>query len=189
MLIMSKSRFKDFFGSYSFLRGNVGVLMLCRFIWSISRMAQTYLSLFVLNLGGSNVTLGLMNSLGSVAQFIMLPIGGYLADSVSDRIKVIGIGTTCLALSYLIYMLAPNATMILIGAFIINLCFFHSPSQSALMAASLRPVQRSLGYAFIQAVERGTPMIIAVFGGILLEIYGIDLGYNFQGSLAYYKSV
>jgi len=154
----------------------MSVFMVARFIWSMSRLAQSYLPLYVLALGGTGVTVGLISTLGAIAQFITQPIGGYLADSVSNRVKVIGIGTTFLALSYLTYLFAPNANVILLGAFIINMNFIHSSSQSALMADSLTSKQRSAGYSFVLAIQRGTPLIVTVIGGIIIETFGLNLG-------------
>jgi MFS family permease len=137
----------------------------------------------MLALGGTEVTVGLVSALGSVAQFITQPIGGYLADSTSDRVKIIQWGTTTLALSYLFYLFAPDATTILIGAFIINLNFLHSTSLSSLMADSLTSKQRSTGYSFVLAVQRGTPLIVTVLGGFIIESFGLDFGMRLSLSL------
>jgi MFS family permease len=118
-----------------------------------------------------------------MAQFITQPIGGYLADSSSNRVKIIQIGTTTLALSYLFYLFAPDATTILIGAFIVNMNFLHSTSLSSLMADSLTSKQRSTGYSFVLAVQRGTPLIVTVLGGFIIESFGLDFGMRLSLSL------
>ena len=173
---MNQKKSRRFIDSYSFLRGNVGVLMVARTIWSFSRMGvDSFFSLYIVALGGSASVMGLFSMLGSVAQFITRPIGGYLADS-ADRRKVIALFTVTLSLAYLCYAFAPNVTGLLIGTFIVNLCFIQSPSLQSLVADSLSDEQMAIGYSTQIAIERITPFLLAFIGGILIENIGILSG-------------
>jgi MFS family permease len=172
---------KRFIDTYSFLKGNVGVLILARITWSLSSLGtRSFFSLYILALGGSAASMGLFNTLASLSQFITRPIGGYLSDYANRR-NVIGIGTSMLALSYLTYVFAPNVSTLLIGTLLINLCFIHSPSMQALTADSLSDRQMAVGYSTQMAIQRIIPFILAFFGGILVEKvglrYGVQLGY------------
>lgn len=176
---MGKSR--KFVDTYSFLKGNVGVLMGARTIWSFSRMGvDSYFSLFILALGGSAEITGIFSMVGSIAQFVTRPIGGYLADN-ADRRRVIGTLTVTLALSYLTYVFAPNALVLLAGAFIVNLCFMQTPAMQSLVADSLSDEQMAVGFSTQIAIERVTPFALAFVGGIVIEktgtVMGVRLGY------------
>ncbi len=173
---------KRFIDTYSFLKGNVGVLMLARTTWALSSLGmRSFLPLYILYLGGSAASMGIFNTLASISQFITRPLGGYLSD-FADRRKVIGIFTVSLALSHLIYVFAPNVSTLLLGTFIINLCFIQSASMQSLIADSLSEKQMTVGYSTQMAVERITPFILTFSGGILIEkiglVFGVRLGYT-----------
>ena len=173
---MDQNKSRRFVDSYSFLKGNVGVLMAARTIWSFCRLGvDSFFSLYVVALGGSASALGLMSMLGSVAQFLTRPIGGYLADS-ADRRKIIAFFTVALSLAYLTYAFAPNITGLLIGSFIVNLCFIQSPSLQSLVADSLSDKQMAVGFSTQMAIERVTPFLLAFVGGMLIDSIGVLSG-------------
>ena len=173
---MSQKKIQRFLASYGFLKGNVGVLIVCRTIWNFSRFGvASFFSLYILALGGSPAIMGLFSMLGSISQFITRPLGGYLADHADRRI-VISIFTVVLALAYLSYVFANSVTELLIGTLIINLCFIQSPSLQSLTADSLSNEQMAIGYSTQLAAQRITPFILAFVGGILIETIGLTSG-------------
>jgi len=72
---------------FGFLRGNVLVMTVCECVWRSSiDIIWPFLSLYVLDLGGSYETIGLIMALGNLASLIFYPLGGYIAD-YQGRIK------------------------------------------------------------------------------------------------------
>ncbi|MBE0633195.1 hypothetical protein IH574_01375 [Candidatus Bathyarchaeota archaeon] len=60
------------------LTGNVLVLTVSRILWSMSdALVLSYLSLYILALGGDKPTIGWVKALGSFAALLLYPIGGY----------------------------------------------------------------------------------------------------------------
>ena len=75
---------------FGFLRGNVLVMTVCECVWRSSiDIIWPFLSLYVLDLGWSYETIGLITALGNLASLIFYPLGGYIAD-YQGRIKLIG---------------------------------------------------------------------------------------------------
>ena len=103
--------------SYSFLRDrNIIVLISCRIIWGLTQaLFMSYFSLFALaQQGVTPEMLGLIVSIKAVGTAILSPVAGYLADSLGRK-KMIFLGTSLHAISYLFYLIATDYKMIIIG--------------------------------------------------------------------------
>lgn len=92
----------------SLMKGSVLVLTVSRVIWSVSMsIVFPFLSLYIIELGGTKPIVGMVNALGSVASMFLFPVGGYLADK-AGRAKLVGISTVLFASSFLLFIFAPT---------------------------------------------------------------------------------
>ncbi len=132
-----------------------------------------YRSLYVLALGGTAASVGLVNSLIPLASLLIFPVAGFMADQ-SGRVKLIAIAGYLSALTYLFYIFANNWIMLAMGAFIMGTLVFHFPAQSALMADSLSPRQRGIGFATASAIPGAVAVIAPYLGGYLIDSMGVD---------------
>jgi MFS family permease len=156
-------------GTFWFIQGNVKVLMVCRILWSFSTsVIYPFFSLYILALGGTEVEVGLINSIGLIAGMILYPIGGYIADR-SGRVKLIGYSTFLYAFSHLFFVLANNWQVIALGQFFSQLLLFYMPAMNALESDSLPPGVRGRGFALIMAVPGAVRIIAPVVGGYIIE--------------------
>jgi MFS family permease len=159
---------------FSFLKGNVLVITVTRILGMFSRSAvMPYRSLYVLALGGTAASIGLVNSLIPLASLLIFPIAGFLADQ-SGRVKLIAIAGYLSALTYLFYIFANNWIILAIGAFIMGTLVFQFPAQSALMADSLTPKQRGIGFATASAIPGAVAVIAPYLAGHLIDSIGVD---------------
>lgn len=148
------------------------VLTITRILGFFSRGAAfPYASLYVLALGGTTESVGFINSLRPLANLLIIPIAGFLADR-RGRVKMIAVATYLSAFTYVFYILANHWMLLAIGNFIGGLIVFHFPAQSALMADSLPIKQRGIGFATYSAIPGAVAVIAPFFAGYLIDTLG-----------------
>jgi MFS family permease len=166
-----------------FIQGNVKVLMICRILWSFSTsIIYPFFSLFILALGGTEVEVGLINSLGLIAGMILYPVGGYIADR-AGRVKLIGYSTFLYTFAHLFFVFATNWQMLAVGQFFSQLLLFYMPAMNALESDSLPPGVRGRGFAMIMAVPGAVRIIAPVVGGYVIEWFKAASGLSGDSAL------
>ena len=166
-MVLRKLRLPEFF------HGNVLVMTICECIWrSTIDIIWPFLSLYVLELGGSYQTIGLIMSGASFASMILYPLGGYIAD-YQGRIKIIGYMTFFYAFAFLVTGLGESWEWLALGLFIQNLTTFYWPAIQALMADSIPPNQRGIGFATAEAVPAAFGLLAPVTGAWLIGYLGM----------------
>jgi len=150
------------------MRGNVLVLTICRLLWNISMsITSPFFSLYILALGGSATEIGLVYAIGGLAGLILYPVGGYIADH-KGRLKLVVIITYFYALTFIFFIIAKNWATLAIGQFMQNLVLFYWPALNAIMADSLPPRQRGIGFATATAIPQGVSLFAPTIGGYLI---------------------
>ena len=153
---------------FSFIGGNVFVLLVSWILMNFAgHMPETYYSLYVLELGGTPVSVGVISFSYMMALASVQFLGGYLADSYGRKRLVVTM-TFALALSYLLYALAFSWEVILVGAVLQGLFLVYQPALWAIMADSLPPEKRGVGYALshlVGAVSIASPMVAGCMVG------------------------
>jgi MFS family permease len=140
----------------------------------------TYYSDYVIQLGGTATTLGLIML---VSQLVLASVqfpGGFLADKYGRR-WLISTLTFGVALSYILYAVAPSWHYILIGAVVTNLCLLYQPALLAMMADSLSPERRGMGYSIINLImsvaTTPAPAVAIFLVGNFGPVGGMRIGY------------
>jgi MFS family permease len=156
-----------------FLKGNALVMTVCECIWrSTVDIVVPFVSLYVLELGGNYQTIGFIISGASLASMILYPLGGYIAD-YQGRIKLIGYMTFMYAFAFLVTGLGESWQWLALGMFMQNLTTFYWPAIQALMADSIPPGQRGLGFATVEAIPAAFGLIAPLTGAWLIGLLGM----------------
>jgi MFS family permease len=156
-----------------FLKGNALVMTVCECIWrSTVDIVVPFVSLYVLELGGNYQTIGFIMSGASLASMILYPLGGYIAD-YQGRIKLIGYMTFMYAFAFLVTGLGESWQWLALGMFMQNLTTFYWPAIQALMADSIPPRQRGLGFATVEAIPAAFGLIAPLTGAWLIGLLGM----------------
>jgi MFS family permease len=159
---------------FSFMKGNVLVMTICECVWrSTIDIIWPFLSLYVLSLGGSYETIGFIMAAGNAASLILYPVGGYIAD-YQGRIKLISFMTFAYACAFLIPAFTNSWQLLGIGMFVQSFVTFYFPARQALVADSLQPNNRGIGFAATVAIPNAFGLAAPVVGGWLIETYGIN---------------
>jgi len=151
-------------------------------------MVMPYLPLYVILLGGTAPTVGFIYALGSLATFFLSPFGGFLAD-YSGRIKLITFSIFMSSLGYLFFIFARNWITIAFGMFFMFLFGFGTPVQNALVADSLQPKKRTIGFATIMAIPNGVAIVSPYIGGYLVEIWDVEYAIRILFIIAFILSL
>jgi len=156
-----------------FLKGNALVMTVCECIWrSTVDIVVPFVSLYVLELGGNYQTIGFIMSGASLASMILYPLGGYIAD-YQGRIKLIGYMTFMYAFAFLVTGPGESWQWLALGMFMQNLTTFYWPAIQALMADSIPPRQRGLGFATVEAIPAAFGLIAPLTGAWLIGLLGM----------------
>ena len=160
---------------FSFIHGNVLVLMISWVLMKLSMpIPDTYYSLFVMELGATPFIIGLIGFVSFIALALVQFPGGYLADKYGRR-KLIVTMTFGAALANLFYAMAPSWQFILIGAAIFSLCLIYQPALGAIMADSLPPERRGMGFSVMRIADI-VSIVSPFIAGLLYVSYGLVWG-------------
>ena len=149
------------------------MMTLCECVWrSTVDIVWSFLSLYVLALGGNYQIIGFIMSGASLAGMLLYPLGGYIAD-YQGRIKLIGYMTFFYAVTFLFIGLGDSWQWLAFGLFLQNLTTFYWPAIQALMADSIRPSQRGVGFAALEAIPSAFGLIAPIAGAFLIGLFGM----------------
>ena len=155
------------------MRGNLLVFTLGDVMRQLSMFITfPFFSLYVQALGGSNVDIGIVNSLRPLASLFIYPIAGYLSDRHS-RVRIIATTGYLTSFIWLFFVLAGDWRMLAVGNLLLGLMTFYFPAANALMADSLSPKRRGVGYSLWVAVPSAVGIMAPYIGGYLTTYMGV----------------
>lgn len=161
---------------FSFIKGNFLILVLSWILMDlVNEMPQTYYGLYVKALHGNEFIIGVIGFASSIALASVQFPGGYLADKYGRKWLVSSM-TFGVALSYLLYALAPSWEWIFLGAIITNLCLIYQPALFAMVMDSLPAEKRGLGFSLINLIVSVSTTPAPLIAGLLYLNYGLENG-------------
>lgn len=136
------------------------------------KMAERFLPLYLLALGGSTWSVGILNALDNLLSALYSFPGGYLADRYGYK-KSLMLFTSIALFGYALVILIPTWQAVLIGAvFFIAWTAVSLPAIMSLVSKSVPKHKRSFGVS-IHSFFRRIPMAIGpMIGGVLIAMYG-----------------
>ena len=169
---------------FSFIRGNYAVLITSWIIVDFAmELPATYYGLYVLGLGATETILGVIG----LSQFLALASlqfpGGYLADKYGRK-WLISTMTFGVALSFILYAIAPSWPFILIGAVLMSI--FNStyqPALSAMISDSLPPERRGMGFSIIMLIASVSTTPSPAVASLLRAYFGLIDGMRIAYSI------
>ncbi|MCW4049738.1 MAG: MFS transporter [Candidatus Bathyarchaeota archaeon] len=152
----------------SMIPRNVLVLTLSRVIWSMSDTnIDNFITAFMVALGASVPTIGLINAIGSFGAMLLYPIGGYIADK-SGRVRLVSVSTLLYASSFIVYILAPSWRWAAVAMIYQSMVLFYVPAMNAVMADSIPVKRRGKLYAFNFALPNIVRIVAPYIGGLFI---------------------
>lgn len=137
-----------------------------------------YLSIYIVALGASAAQLGLVNSIGHMTAGLFALVSGWLVDRWGVK-PVILIGGAFISLAFLIYWLAQDWTVAIIGMSLFWVGFFVSgTSCSTVCGVVLKSEHRATTMNICHSTAAGVGVISPVIGAALVTAFG---GVNIEG--------
>lgn len=173
---MSKNVSAKIKREFSFMRGNLLTLIASwLFVYFTFSLVFSFESPYFRELGAPPSIIGLMSSIGAAMLGLVRIPGAYIADKYGRK-QIIVTMTFMIALSYLFYVFAPDWRFVLIGMIISNLSLIYQPALDAILADSVPPEKRGMGYAATNVIPNIPTIFAPATAGFLVETYGLVPG-------------
>lgn len=161
---------------FSFIKGNYLILLISWILMDFAgEIPATYYPDYVVQLGGSAAILGFISFASLLALAAVQFPGGYLADKYGRRWLVSAL-TFGVAVSYIFYAAAQSWHYILIGAIVQNLCLIYQPALQAMMADSLPPEKRGIGFSISNPIMSVSTTPAPAIALLLITTFGSERG-------------
>ncbi|MCY0868840.1 MAG: MFS transporter [Desulfurococcus sp.] len=171
----------------SILRGNVGVMALSWFLFSLTgNLVNPFLAKYAEDLGASETDVAFMRSIGSIALALSIIPGGLITDYMG-RVKPIIVGTGLVAVVQFLYGLAPDWRTLTAVYVIDMVSHFYQPALTSIVMDSLPVGMEFKGFLVLNVISSIPGLMVPVFGGVLYDVYGVRgmrLGFIAQGIVA-----
>jgi len=161
---------------FSFFRGNYLILIISWILMDFAgELPGTYYPDYVIQLGGSPTILGVIMLAALLALASVQFLGGYLADKYG-RQELVSTLTFGVAISFIFYAVAPSWQFILVGAIVQNLCLLYQPALLAMMADSLSPEKRGMGFSILNLIMSVATTPAPIVALLLVAAFGSAMG-------------
>ncbi len=161
-------------------RSMVGILSMVILVEMGERMAERFLPIYLLALGGGALTIGLLNAMDNLLSALYSFPGGYLSDKFGTK-KALLIFNTMAILGFGIVVVFPHWGAVLAGAVLfISWSAISLPATMSVVAQVLPKQKRVMGVS-LHSIVRRIPMALGpVIGGLFIGIWGETQGVRYS---------
>ena len=177
-----KKRLSGFLGVNSSM---ASMLIMVILIGMGEKMAERFLPLYLMALGGSIYAVGFLNAMDNFLSAIYSFPGGYLADKLGYK-KSLMLFTVIALFGYAIVILIPTWQAVLVGCvFFISWTAISLPAIMSLVAQVMKKDKRTMGVTLHSLVRRIPMALGPIIGGLLIGAYGKVEGIRIAFCLAF----
>ena len=159
----------------AFLRRNgsmTTMLLVVIFVGMGEKMAERFLPLYLVALGGSTWSVGFLNSMDNLLSALYSFPGGYLSDRLGFK-KSLQLFTGIAMLGYLLVIIVPSWQAVLVGAvFFIAWTAVSLPAIMSMVSKVVPKDRRALGVSMHSFTKRIPMALGPIVGGALIGAYG-----------------
>ena len=180
------SRIKD---EFSFMRGNLLTLIVSwLFVYFTFSLIFPFESRFIEGLGAPPIVIGLMGSIGAAMLGLVRIPGAYIADKYGRK-QITVTMTFVIAISFLFFVFAPDWRFVLLGMIISNLSLIYQPALQAILADSVPPEKRGMGFAATNVIPNIPTIFAPAVAGLLVETQGLIPGVRIIYTIVFFSLV
>lgn len=153
-------------------RSTVGMLSMVILVGMGERMAERFLPIYLMALGGGALSIGFLNGLDNLLSALYSFPGGYLSDRLGTKraLLVFNIVAMC---GFLVVILIPAWQAVLVGAvFFLSWTAISLPATMSLVANVLPMNKRTMGVSMHSLVRRIPMALGPILGGLCIGIWG-----------------
>ncbi len=172
MTDISKSRVRSVADFLALKRSTLGILAMVALILLGERMAERFLPIYLMALGGGALTIGLLNGLDNFLSAVYSFLGGYLSDRFGTKRALLFFN--CVAMfGFLIVILIPAWQAVIVGAvFFLSWSAISLPATMKLITEVLPLEKRTMGVSMLALVRRIPMALGPLLGGVCIGLWG-----------------
>ncbi len=158
---------------------------MCILIGLGEKMAERFLPLYLVALGGGAWAVGLLNSLDNLLSALYSFPGGRLSDRFGPKRALLIFNLTAIV-GYLLVIFVPSIWAVFLGSFLfISWTALSLPATMGLISEVLPKEKRTMGVSLHSLIRRIPMALGPILGGFLITRYGTEHGvrYAFAGAL------
>jgi len=165
-------------------RNTAALLLMVILVGMGERIAERYLPLYLLALGGGIASIGIFSGASNLVNAIYSFFGGYISDRVGHKRALLLFNAMTIA-GYVLVILFPYWQAVIIGSFFfLTWSAISTPATLDLVAQSVPTNKRAMGVS-INSLIRRVPMILGpLLGGALIGEYGERDGIRYSFMIA-----
>ncbi len=165
-------------------QSTVGLLFMVVLVGMGERMAERFLPMYLLALGGGVISIGLLNGLDNFLSAIYAFPGGYLSERIGFKRSLLVFNAMAMA-GFLLVILIPAWQAVLIGAvFFLAWSAISLPATMGLIAKVLPTNKRTMGVTMHSLVRRFPMALGPILGGLCIGVWGVEKGVRIAFSVA-----
>src|SRR5256714_4935026 len=167
------SRIASFFG----LKRNLVILLLVIFVIGAGEeLWMRFIPKYLKDLGAAVFVIGLYDALRTLLGAVYAYPGGVIVDRWGHR-RAFLIFNIVSIIGYALVLLVPHWGAVIVGMFLfLSWSCFSLPATFSLVAAALEANRHSMGIGVQSVIKRLPIMIAPVFGGLLIDRFGVVNG-------------
>ncbi len=159
----------EFFG---LRKSIVALLFMVVLVGLGERMAERFLPIYLMALGGGAMTIGLLGGVTNLISALYSFPGGYLSDRLGNK-KALLVFNLISLVGYAIVIIFPYWQAVIIGAFFfLAWSAISLPATMSLVSDVLPQNKRTMGVTLHSLVRRVPMALGPIFGGVLIGLYG-----------------
>ncbi len=180
----SKTRLQNIADFLALKRSTVGVLFMVILILMGERMAERFLPIYLLALGGGALTVGLLNGLDNFLSAIYAFLGGYISDRFGTKRALLFFNFAAM-FGFLIVIFIPIWQAVIVGAvFFLSWSAISLPATMSLITQVLPMEKRTMGVSMLALVRRIPMALGPLLGGVCIGLWGEKNGVRFAFVIA-----
>jgi len=177
------SRLIEFLGLRRSIVGLLGMVVL---VGMGEHMAEQFLPLYLLALGGGFISIGFLNGMDNLLGALYSFPGGYLSDRLGTK-RALLLFNVASMVGFLIVIVVPTWPAVMGGAALfLSWTAISLPATMSLVARVLPKNKRTMGVSLHSLVRRVPMALGPVIGGAFIKVWGVERGVRlaFVGALA-----
>lgn len=179
------SRLGKLIGFLGLRRSIVGLLSMVILVGMGEHMAEQFLPLYLLALGGGFISVGFLNGMDNLLGALYAFPGGYLSDRLGTKRALLIFNVVSMTGFLIVIFVQHWLAVILAAALFLSWTAISLPATMSLVARVLPKNKRTMGVS-VHSLVRRIPMALGpLVGGAFIAVWGIELGVRlaFVGAL------
>ncbi|MFH1609020.1 MAG: MFS transporter [Candidatus Bipolaricaulota bacterium] len=167
-------------------RSILGLLAMVVLVGMGEHMAEQFLPLYLIALGGGFLSVGFLNGMDNLLGALYAFPGGYISDRFGTK-RALLLFNVLSMVGFLIVVLIPSWQAVLAGAVLfLSWTAISLPATMGLVARVLPKDKRTMGVSLHSLVRRVPMALGPMVGGAFIGVWGVELGVRlaFVGALA-----